>query len=104
MFKLSLVLLAALLPPLPALAASCDQMVSGLETYIAEHPAQAGTRPQTKDAQLQHQPTRESVAKAKMESHDNLVALLAKAKAEQAAGDGEGCRKTLGYIKWMLKL
>ena len=78
-------------------------MVAGLERYLAAHPGQAGTRPQTRAAQLMHQPTAESVAKAKMESRDNLTALLAKAKAEHAAGDEQGCRKTLGDVEWMLK-
>jgi hypothetical protein len=101
MFRL--VLLAALALPAPALAASCPQMVAGLERYLAAHPGQTGTRPQTQAAQLMHQPTAESVAKAKMESRDNLSVLLAKARAEHATGDEQGCRKTLGDVERMLK-
>ena len=101
MFRL--VLLAALALPAQAFAASCPQMVAGLEHYLGAHPDLAGTRPQTEAAQLMHQPTAESVAKAKMESRDNLSALLAKGKAEHLAGDEQACRKTLGYVEWMLK-
>ena len=91
--------------PAPAAPrAACGDMIASLSAYVDAHPDSVGTRPQTKDAQLMHQPTRASVAKAKMESHDNLVALLAKAKSEQAAGDEKGCRHTLGYVEWMLKL
>jgi hypothetical protein len=104
MSRIALMGLAILLSPVAASAATCPQMVAGLQSYLAQHPAQAGTRPQTHAAQLNHQPTRASLAKAKAESHDNLVALLAKAQAEQAAGDAQACRKTLGYVEWMLKL
>jgi hypothetical protein len=88
-----------------ALAApsSCADRVSGLQSYLNAHPDASGTARQTKDAQLMHQPTRESVAKAKQESRENLVAMLAKAKAEQGAGDDKGCRATLAGVAWMLK-
>ena len=101
MFRL--LLIAALALPAPALAASCADMVSQAESYLAAHPDKAGTRPQTVDAQLQHQPTRESVAKAKMDSRDHLAAALANAKAMQTAGDEAGCRKSFAAVAWMLK-
>ncbi len=82
---------------------SCADMVSGLQSYLSAHPQASGTRRQTKDAQLMHQPTRDSVAKAKQDSRENLVAMLAKAKAQQSAGDAEGCHATLAGVAWMLK-
>ncbi len=101
MFRL--VLIAALALPAPAFAASCAEMVSQAEAFLAAHPDTAGTRPQTIDAQLNHQPTRDSVAKAKMSSRDHLAASLANAKAMQTAGDEAGCRKSFDAVAWMLK-
>ncbi len=83
--------------------ATCGQMVDDLQSYLDAHPQVSGTRKQTKDAQLMHQPTQRSVAKAKMQSRDNLVALLAKAKAQQSAGDDVGCRSTLADVERMLR-
>ena len=51
--------------------ATCGQMVGDLQSYLDAHPGVSGTRKQTKDAQLMHQPTQHSVAKAKMESRDS---------------------------------
>ncbi len=81
---------------------SCAEMVSGLDSFLRAHPQVTGTERQTKDAQLNHQPTRESVAKAEEKSRADLVAMLAKAKLQQGAGDIEGCRATLAEIEWML--
>ena len=101
MFRL--VLIAALAAPVPALSASCADMVSRAESYLAAHPDKAGTAPQTVGAQLQHQPTRDSVAKAKMDSRDHLAASLSNAKAMQAAGDEAGCARSFAAVAWMLK-
>jgi hypothetical protein len=101
MFRL--VLIAAFALPAPAFAASCADMVSHAESFLAAHPDKAGTRPQTIGAQLEHQPTRDSVAKAKMDSRDHLAASLERAKAMQAAGDEAGCRKSFDAVAWMLK-
>jgi hypothetical protein len=101
MFRILLVVAFAL--PAPANAASCADMVSQAEAWLADHPNVVGTEPQTVGAQLDHQPTRESVAKAKTESRDHLAASLAHAKAMQAAGDEAGCRKSFDAVAWMLK-
>jgi hypothetical protein len=101
MFRLCLI--AALALPAPALAASCSDMVSQAETWLAAHPDKAGTGRQTVDAQLQHQPTRESVTHAKMDSRGHLAASLTKANAMQAAGDEAGCAKSFAAVAWMLK-
>jgi hypothetical protein len=96
-------LFAALALPAPAYAATCAEMVTQAEARLADHPNVVGTEPQTIGAQLDHQPTRESVAKAKMESRDHLAASLAHAKAMQAAGDEAGCLKSFDAVAWMLK-
>ena len=101
MFRFALV--AAFALPVPAYAASCADMVRQAEAYLAAHPEKAGTAPQTVDAQLQHQPTSRSVAKAKMNSRDHLAASLANAKAMQTVGDEAGCRASFATVAWMLK-
>ena len=95
----------ALLAATPASAAmnSCDDMVGGLDAFLKAHPTATGVLPQTTAAQLMHQPTRDFVAKAEKESRQHVVGLLAKAKAQQAAGDERGCRATLAEVKWMLQ-
>ena len=106
MFRLVIAALAMGLAAGGAQAASgatCGRMIDDLQSYLDAHPEISGTRKQTKDAQLMHQPTRESVAKAKMQSRDNLVALLAKAKSQQNEGDDVGCRSTLADVERMLK-
>ena len=103
MLRLALLAALAFALPAPALAASCADMVAGAEAYLAAHPDKAGTRPQTVDAQLQHQPTPKSVAKAKMSSREHLADSLARAKAMQAAGDEAGCQKSFSEVAWMLR-
>ena len=62
-------------------------MVSHAETWLAAHPDKAGTRPQTVDAQLQHQPTRDSVAKCENETRATISPpLSSNAKAMQSGG------------------
>jgi hypothetical protein len=84
-------------------AHTCGEMIDSLQSYIEAHPGSSGTRKQTTDAQLMHQPTRDAVAKAKKDSRENLNFLLAKAKAQQDVGDAAGCRATLADVERMLK-
>ncbi len=48
-------------------SASCGEMVSHLDAYLKAHPNATGDLRQSVGAQLMHQPTRESIEKAKME-------------------------------------
>jgi hypothetical protein len=104
MLRSGFVLAVAWLAAAPASASgSCDDMVAGLDAFLKAHPSATGALPQTTAAQLMHQPTRDSVAKAKMASREHIVGLLAKAKAQQAAGDARGCQATLAEVRWMLQ-
>jgi hypothetical protein len=106
MNRCGLALGLALLATAPASAAtsgSCDDMVGNLDAFLKTHPEVTGVLPQTTAAQLMHQPTRDSVAKAEKKSRQHVVGLLAKAKAQQAAGDEPGCRATLAEVRWMLQ-
>ncbi|HXT08402.1 MAG TPA: hypothetical protein VN715_15890 [Roseiarcus sp.] len=84
-------------------AGSCDDMVARFDAYLKAHPNATGALPQSVGAQLMHQPTRESIDKAKKQGRAHLEALLAKAKAEQQAKDESGCQATLAEVKWMLQ-
>jgi hypothetical protein len=97
-----LVLLIALAPA-PAAAVTCDAMIADLRGWLDAHPHVSGTARQTVDAQLQHQPTAASVAKAKMESRDHLVELLGEAQRRQRGGDMAGCEATLADVERMIK-
>jgi hypothetical protein len=81
----------------------CAAMIADVRAWLDAHPHVAGTRRQTVAAQLQHQPTAASVAKAKMESRDHIVELLGDAEAQQRSGDMAGCEATLGDVERMLK-
>jgi hypothetical protein len=83
--------------------ASCDETVARLDAFLKAHPGATGVLPQTVGAQLMHQPTRESIARAKQESREHVVDLLAKAKAQQSAGQAQRCRATLAEVEWMLQ-
>jgi hypothetical protein len=83
--------------------ASCDEMVARLDAFLKVHKGVTGALPQTVGAQLMHQPTRQSVAQAKQESREHVVALLARAKAQQSAGEAQKCRATLAEVEWMLQ-
>ena len=88
----------------PALAApSCATMIAEVRAWLDAHPHVSGTRAQTVEAQLQHQPTAASVAKAKMESRDHIVEQLGEAERQRRSGDGAGCEATLGDIARMLR-
>ena len=89
--------------PAAAAPVSCEVMVSDLGAWLDAHPQVAGTARQTVAAQLQHQPTRDSVAQAKSMSREHLVELLGKAKAQQQAGDMRGCETTLKDVERMLR-
>ena len=95
--------LALLAAPAAAAPPACLTMIADVRAWLDAHPHVSGTRMQTKEAQLQHQPTAASVAKAKMESRDHIVELLGDAEARQRSGDMAGCEATLQDIERMLK-
>ena len=84
-------------------AGSCDDMVARFDAYLKAHPNATGGLPQSVGAQLMHQPTRDSLDKAKKQGRAHLQALLAKARAEQQAKDESGCQATLAEVQWMLQ-
>jgi len=100
------VLVASVLVASAAAAApsgSCDDDVAKFDAYLKTHPNATGTLPQSTSAQLTYQPSREEVEKAIKEGRQRLYDLLAKAKAQQKAGEEEGCRATLKEVMWMVQ-
>jgi len=95
----ALVPAAAFAAPTPR----CTAMVADVRAWLDAHPHVSGTQRQTVAAQLMHQPTAASVAKAKMESRDHIVELLGDAEAKQRSGDMAGCEATLADVERMLK-
>jgi len=81
----------------------CTAMVADVRAWLDAHPHVSGTQRQTVAAQLMHQPTALSVAKAKMESRDHIVELLGDAQAKQRSGDMAGCEATLDEVERMLR-
>lgn len=84
-------------------AGSCDDEVARFDAYLKSHPNATGTLPQSKAAQLTYQPSRAQVENAIKEGRQHLRDLLAKAKAQQKAGEEEGCRATLKEVMWMVQ-
>jgi hypothetical protein len=94
--------LAFVAAPAAADPARCNAMVAEVRSWLDAHPHISGTRRQTVDAQLQHQPTAASIAKAKMESRDHIVELLGDAEMLQRSGDMAGCEAKLADVERML--
>jgi hypothetical protein len=61
-----------------------------------------GTAPQSIDAQLEHQPTRESVERAKKQAHAQIVAVLAQAEALDSEGKRNECWDLIVKAKLLL--
>jgi hypothetical protein len=61
-----------------------------------------GSGTQTIDAQLGHQPTVESVERAKKLARARILAMLAQAEALDLKGDQRGCGETIATMKLLL--
>ena len=87
-------------------AASCAAEIAQLRQSLHEtaHTGAAvvGSAPQSIDAQLEHQPTPASVARAKKNANEQILALLAQAEAFDAQGHGRACRRTLRRANLLL--
>lgn len=81
----------------PALAGPCSDNIAKFEQTVrqdANKPGAGPTAAQTVGAQLSHQPTPESVKQAEDKAQNMFNAVLARAKALDAAGD-PACKQTL---------
>ena len=77
-----------------ARASPCGDEIARLEQMIGQsgnNPAAVPTAPQSIDAQLSHQPTPQSVERARAQSRARFAAMLARAKAFEAEGKTAKC-------------
>jgi hypothetical protein len=88
-------------------AGPCGDEVARLEALARETNARNGVGPtarQSIDAQLHHQPTRQSVEQAQASAAAKVGAVLKRAKTLDMDGDEAGCMKAIGEAKLLLKV
>jgi hypothetical protein len=87
-----------------AKAGPCTTDIAQFEAAIrrsAGNPNAGLTAPQSVGAQLEHQPTPESIKRANERLHARFAATMARAKQLDAQGDRNGCSATLNAAKRM---
>jgi hypothetical protein len=98
-----IVAIASALSVLPASAGPCGEKVAAFRQTLPLNqkgaPVVVGSAPQSIDAQLEHQPTPESVARAEQSAQSEIAAVLAQADAFDAAGKQKQCRGALAKAK-----
>lgn len=87
-----------------AKAGPCSEDIAQFEAAIrqsAGNPDAGLTAPQSVGAQLSHQPTPESLKRARQQLQSKFSAAMARAKRLDAKGDRAGCSRALGVAKRM---
>jgi len=91
---------------LPASAGPCGEEVAAFRQTLPLNqkgaPAAVGTAPQTVDAQLGHQPTPETIERARQKAQSAVAMVLAQAEAIDAAGKQAECREALAKAKLLV--
>jgi hypothetical protein len=85
-----------------AQAGPCSKDIAQFEAEIhqsAGNPDAGLTAPQSVGAQLEHQPTPESVKRAQLHLRANFSAVMARAKLLDSKGDRTGCSHALSAAK-----
>jgi hypothetical protein len=75
--------------------AALPQNKNGEPTFIA-------SAPQSIAAQLEHQPTKDSVERAKKQAQAQILAVLAQAEALDSEGNSGECRASISKAKLLL--
>jgi hypothetical protein len=86
-------------------ASPCGDEIARLEKASRQaegNPAIGPSGPQSVDAQLGHQPTKESVERAEAQSESSFAAILNRAKAFDAQGKAAECMQAVGAAKLKL--
>jgi hypothetical protein len=98
--------IASTLSILPASAGPCGEEVAAFRQTLPLNqkgaPVVVGSAPQSIDAQLEHQPTPESIARAEQRAQSEVAAVLAQADAFDAAGKQSECRAALTRAKLLV--
>lgn len=96
----------SLAPALPASAGPCGEEVAAFRQTLPLNqkgaPAAVGTAPQTVGAQLGHQPTPETVERARQDAQSEVATVLAQAETLDAAGKQDECRDALARAKLLV--
>jgi hypothetical protein len=90
----------------PASAGACREDVAAFRQTLPLNqkgaPVDVGSAPQSVGAQLGHQPTPESIARAEQSAQSEVAKVLARADAFDAAGDQSACRDALAKAKLLV--
>lgn len=93
--------------PMAADAGPCTEQIAKLQKLATSAAPRAFVGPtgrQSIGAQLHHQPTPESIAKAQNNAADSVELVLSKAKDLDAAGKEAECMSSLDKAKYLLGL
>ena len=86
---------------------SCSHEIAQLEALVNQSmgsPIAKPTTTQSVDAQLHHQPTRESVRRGEESAQSMFAAILARAKSLNAAGKTTECIQSVAEAKRLLRI
>jgi hypothetical protein len=101
-----IVAVAMILNAAPASAGSCAAEIAQFRQSLHQKEDSGtgvvGSAPQSIDAQLEHQPTPASVARAKHDAKGQVLALLAQAEAFDAQGRRDECQQALQKANLLL--
>jgi hypothetical protein len=89
-----------------ATAGPCAGEIADIRSSLSRDkigdPSFVGTAPQSIGAQLSHQPTRESVERAKKQAQTQILAVVTQAEAFDSEGKRSECRHALAIAKLLL--
>jgi hypothetical protein len=89
-----------------ASAGPCGEEVAVFRASLPQNPTEAagdvGSAPQSVGAQLRHQPTPASIARAERSALSKVVRMLSRADAFDAAGDQRACRHALSKARLLV--
>jgi hypothetical protein len=95
------------LGPLPAHAGPCSNAIAQFEQAVRQasgNPSAGPVAPQSIDAQLNRQPTPDSIKRAEAQGQAAFEATLARAKGLDAKDDRAGCTRALADAKAVYNL
>jgi hypothetical protein len=101
-----IVALAVIVFAAPANAGPCGEEVAALRATLPQNPKVGsvgdGSAPQSVGAQLGHQPTPESIARAEQSALSKVANALSRADAFDAADNQRACRHALSKARLLL--
>jgi hypothetical protein len=103
---LGIITIASTLHIATAIAGPCAREITDFRSSLPHskngEATFVGTAPQSIDAQLEHQPTRESVERAKKQAQALIMTVLAQAEALDSEGKRTECRDAIAKARILL--